>query len=35
MQLLIVLSIPAVIAIAVMAIAITRDTWIGGQKWKP
>ena len=35
MQLLAVLIIPAAIAIAVMAITTTRDTWIGGQKWKP
>lgn len=35
MQLLAVLSIPAAIAIVVMAITTTRETWIGGQKWKP
>jgi hypothetical protein len=35
MSLLEILSIPAIVAIAVMAIVFTRETMIGGRSWKP
>lgn len=30
---LLILFAPAIIGVILMAVAITRDTWIGGTKW--
>jgi hypothetical protein len=35
MSLLLILSIPSLIALGVMAAVLTRETWIGGRAWKP
>ena len=35
MNLLLILSIPALIAFGIMAAVLTRETWVGGRAWKP
>ena len=35
MNLLLILSIPALIAFGIMAAVLTRETWVGGRAWEP
>ena len=35
MNLLLIFSIPDLIAFGIMAAVLTRETWMGGRAWKP
>jgi hypothetical protein len=35
MSLLLILSIPALMALGIMAAVLSRESWVGGRAWKP